>query len=294
MRVAWNNPFFWAALALLVVVGLVGCNFLVRYHGFATAALTPAELSAKLRPAYRIYRPDGPGPFPTALLFSGCDGPKDNMDRWAEDVVAQGWAAVIVDSHGPRGLDDAQRWRLVCIGQVLPGPERAGDVAVAIEDARALDFVDPDRIALIGASHGGWSVLDMLSLHGQGARPHNLTNWPESIRERGLAGIVGTILLYPYCGMASQVYSHGWQADVPVLFLMVKDDSIVNEDACIGVIERMRSTGRPVEAHLFEGTTHGFDQAVKGALSTLEFSPEATAKALEIVRSFLRRIAGNR
>ncbi|WP_165354543.1 dienelactone hydrolase family protein [Tropicimonas sp. IMCC6043] len=287
----WTNPLVWAVLALLVVFGLVGCNVLARYYGFGTAALTPEQLSAKLRPSYRTYLPDGPGPFPAALLFSGCDGPKDNMERWAQSVVDQGWAAVIVDSHGPRGLNDAQLWRLVCIGQILPGPERAGDVAVAIEDARAMEAVDPDRIVLIGASHGGWSVLDMLSLHGQGARPHNLTRWPESIRARGLEGIAGVILLYPYCGVASQVRSNGWKADVPALFLLVKDDTIVDEDSCIDVIERMRAAGRPVETHLFEGTTHGFDQAEKNAFSMLEFSPEAIERAKEITRRFLADIA---
>ncbi|MDV7145994.1 dienelactone hydrolase family protein [Tropicimonas sp. TH_r6] len=286
------TSFLWAGLAILVLGGLVGCNALARYHGFGAKVLSPEQLSHRLKPAYHSYTPDGAGPWPTALLFSGCDGPKDNMERWASDLAAQGWASLVVDSHGPRGYDDAQLWRLICIGQLLPGPERAGDVAVAIEDARAMPFVDPDRIALIGASHGGWSVLDMLSLHGQGKPPHNLTRWPASINNHGLEGIVGTVLLYPYCGVASQVYDNGWKEDVPALFLLVEDDSVVNEDACIRVIERMRAAGRPVEAHLFKGTTHGFDQAEKNVLSTLEFSPEATGKAMEITARFLARISG--
>ncbi len=286
-----SNYLILALLAVLILGGLIGCNVLARYHGFGAKVLSPEQLSHRLKPAYRSYTPEGAGPWPTALLFSGCDGPKDNMERWAADLVAQGWASLIVDSHGPRGYDDAQLWRLICIGQLLPGPERAGDVAVAIEDARAMPFVDPDRIVLVGASHGGWSVLDMLSLHGQETPPHNLTVWPESIREHGLEGIVGMVLLYPYCGIASQVYGSGWKDDVPALFLLVEDDSVVNEDSCIGVIERMREAGRPVEAHLFKGTTHGFDQADKNALSTLEFSPEATVQAMEISARFLERVS---
>ena len=202
-----SNWVLWVGIATLLLGGLIGCSILSRYHGFGASELTPEPLSARLKPAYRSYTPQGSGPWPTALLFSGCDGPKDNMERWAKELTAQGYAAVIVDSHGPRGYNDAQLWRLICIGQLLPGPERAGDVAVAIEDARAMPFVDPEHIVLMGASHGGWAVLDMLSLHGQGKSPHNLTRWPASIRKNGLSGVAGMVLLYPYCGVASQVYN---------------------------------------------------------------------------------------
>ena len=286
-----GNWMLWGGLAGLILAVLLGCNMLARYHGFGASVLTPEELSERLRPAYRTYTPHGQGPWPTALLFSGCDGPKDNMERWASALTKDGWAAIVVDSHGPRGYDDAQLWRLICVGQLLPGPERAGDVAVAIEDARAMPFVDAQHIVLVGASHGGWSILDMMSLHGRHKRPHNLSRWPESIRNEGMAGIAGMVLLYPYCGVASQVYKHGWAEDVPALFLLVEDDTIVNEDACIGVIEEMEAAGRPVQSHLFQGTTHGFDQADKNAFSMLEFSPETTEQAVEITRRFLRETA---
>src|SRR6056297_150467 len=149
--------------------------------GRPVSRTTPEARSALLAPAYRIARPDGAGPFPTLLLFSGCDGPKDNMDRWAAMAVSEGWATVIVDSHGPRGLDDWQLWRLICAGQLLTGQERAGDVAVALSDARALPFVDAGRIALLGASHGGWSVLELLALQGAGKVPPSLTAWPDDL-----------------------------------------------------------------------------------------------------------------
>lgn len=95
----------------------------------------PDALAAKLRQGFTVSEPAGDGPFPTALLVSGCDGPKDNLVRLATTRRAAGWAAVIVDSHGPRGYDHAQRWRLICTGQLLTGSERAGDVAVALDAA---------------------------------------------------------------------------------------------------------------------------------------------------------------
>ncbi len=271
-------------------MGLLGCNTYLRYQGWSVERQDPEALAQMLRPSYRVQLPSGPGPFPTAILISGCDGPKDNLGRWAEALNRMGWGAMMVDSHGPRGLTEAQLWRLVCAGQVLTGGERAGDIAVALADVRAMPRVDPDRIVLIGSSHGGWSILDLLSLSGQGRRPFNLARWPEGQGDMGLDGVVGAVLLYPYCGVGSQVSRHGWSADLPVQFLVVEDDTIVNEEACLAVAERMKANGLPVEWHVLEGTTHGFDQQEKSLFSTLEFSPEATKQAIALVKGFLGRI----
>lgn len=98
--------------------------------GLTVARVMPAELSAQLSPAYRLTTPEGEGPFPTALLFSGCDGPRDNLGTWATALAEAGWASFSVDSHRPRNLTEFELWRLDCAGQLLSGQERAGDVAV--------------------------------------------------------------------------------------------------------------------------------------------------------------------
>ncbi|WP_211300931.1 dienelactone hydrolase family protein [Aliiruegeria haliotis] len=270
-------------------MALAGCSTYLEVQGASVERRDPDSLSAMLKPAYRSFRPSGPGPFPTAILASGCDGPKDNLDRWATMLVERGWAALIVDSHGPRGYDAAQRWRLVCAGQILTGGERAGDIAVAIEDARKLEFVDPDRILLMGASHGGWAILDMLALHARGRTPYNLSRWPDSLSAPTLEGFAGAILLYPYCGVASQVRRAGWRGDLPALFLLVEGDTIVDEEACHVLAESMAARGAEVDVHLLRGTTHGFDQVEKSAFSRLEFSPDALSEAQAVVTDFLAR-----
>jgi dienelactone hydrolase len=274
-----------AGLVLLLVLGNTARNAL----GLSATRMSPDALSAMLAPGYDIRVPDGAtGLVPTALLFSGCDGVRDNMGRWADALNAAGWAAVIVDSHGPRGYDDLDLWRLVCAGQLLSGAERASDVAVALRDARAMAFADPDRIALIGASHGGWAVLDFLALHGRGERPPLLRRWPAGMRGGDAPpGVVAALVLYPYCGALSLAARWGWQADLPVMMLLVDGDTITNESACLALARRMQAAGRPVATQVFPGVTHGFDQAEKAPFSTLGHDPAATQQAIAMGLEFL-------
>jgi dienelactone hydrolase len=279
-----------AALALALMAG-AGGNALFRYRGWSVERLDPAALSALLAPAYRIVRPEGPGPFPTALLYSGCDGPHDNLDRWAEALKARGWAAIIVDSHGPRGLTNYEVWRLICAGQLFMGSERAGDVLVSLDDARAMDFVDPRRMALIGASHGGWAIMELLALDPPAALPFNLAALPAGAPEDPLDGVVGVLLLYPYCGPGNRARPEGWRQPIPTLFLVSDSDTVAPAESCLALAGRMQDRGLPVETHVLAGVTHGFDQQNRSVLSTLEFDPEATAAALGLGADFLDRAA---
>jgi dienelactone hydrolase len=279
-----------AAIALAVVAtlaGAFGLNTLRAWLGWSAAAYAPADLAAQLRPGYVVTRPAGDGPFPTALLLSGCDGPKDNLTRLAERLAAAGWASVVVDSHGPRGLGEAEQWRLVCAGQLLTGSERAGDLAVALDEARRMSVVDPDRIAFIGASHGGWAILDLLALMAEDEPPPILRAWPPGLAQAGLEGVRAAVLFYPYCGTLSRAAQSGRLAPVPTLFLLAADDRIADEADCLALARELRSPDRTIAVHVFKNVTHGFDQREKSALSALAFDREATAEALRRTIDFL-------
>lgn len=280
-----------AAAGLALVALVIVSNMAGQHTGALVQATAPETHADRLRPYYTVHGvPENGGQVPVALLFSGCDGPSDNAARWADKLAEAGWASVEVDSHTPRGLDEMNLWRLVCSGQALPGVERAGDVAVAIADARALPFADPARIALVGASHGGWAVLDFLAFAGRGEVPPSLTEWPEGLAEDPLDGVVGAVMLYPYCGLLSEAGETAWQDRVPALFLLVEDDTITDEEACLDLVRAAEASGAPVEHHVYSGTTHGFDQQNKAPLSTLEFDPGATEDALRRIGDFLARV----
>ena len=288
MRAFVARRHWWliGAGVVALALGMFGCNA-ATHRGMLAEKRSPEALSALLSPYYRVTMPEGGGPHPVALLFSGCDGPKDNLDRLAAALAAEGWGAMIVDSHAPRGMDRAEVWRLVCSGVTLPGAERAADVAVAIADARAMPGVDPRRIALVGASHGGWAVLDLLALAGTGDAPWALTEWPGGSPVATLAGVSRAVLYYPYCGFATIAASKGWRADVPVLMILVEGDRIADETDCAALAARMAQEGRDVRTVSISGVTHGFDQQEKALFSTLTFNEAAAQEALRLTLGFI-------
>lgn len=273
-------------VSAFALVGFAG-HTLARLEGWLTVRVAPDALSAMLSPHYRIARPDGAGPFPTALLFHGCDGVQRNMTRWSDALVDAGWATVIVDSYTPRALDGGEAWRLVCAGQQLPGGERAGDVLTAIADATAMPFVDRERLALIGMSHGGWSIMELLALDSVGRAPLNLQNAPPALAETGLSGVSHVVLVYPWCGLPNRGRRDGWTHEADVLFILAGEDIIAPASDCLDAVDRLAGRVPAVETLVIDGATHAFDDEHPSMLSPLSFDEAATREALTSARAFL-------
>ena len=149
-----------------------------------------------------------------------------------------------------------------------------------------MPFVDPARIALVGASHGGWAVMDLLAMNPPDRLPYNLAGLRPDAPADPLAGVVGALLLYPYCGEAS-LARRGWARPVPTLFILSRDDYVAPSGECLAVADTLRAEGLPVETVVLEGVTHGFDQEERSELSPLRFDAAATEVALEKGVGFL-------
>lgn len=276
---------------LLIVMALVGMNTLRNAARWQPVTDTVDERLALILPGIRILAPDGPGPHPAAVLLSGCDGVRDNMDYWAGRMVALGRAAVIVDSHHPRGLDQLQAWRAVCAGQVMPGAERAGDLAVTLAWLRAQPGIDADDVALLGASHGGWTVMEFLDLASTGAVPPGLAEWPAP--PDGLLAQLGPVfLLYPYCGVLNGAGKARWPARVAGLMILGDDDSIVDTAKCAQMGQELADRGARLQVVTLTGADHGFDQKERSTLSLLDYDAELTAEATGLFDDFMRGTDG--
>lgn len=147
-----------------------------------TAHLIYVETWDGLYTAIGVRKPPGKGPFPIVLLAAGNGGEgmgwvRDAMrnrawimDRLAEAGMASAWLRYRTEvelgyNNGGRLIRDVRQGREM----FNRGPLEYEDEIAVIEHLKALDWVDGDRIGLIGMSHGGEMVLKIASEY-HGAR----------------------------------------------------------------------------------------------------------------------------
>jgi uncharacterized protein len=94
-----------------------------------------------------LYLARGDEPKPTALLLHGCPGLEKNTDL-AIRLRETGWNALVFHYRGCWG--SAGRYDLRTIPR---------DVTAAVDYLADCPWVDPDRIAVVGHSLGGWAAL---------------------------------------------------------------------------------------------------------------------------------------
>ncbi len=218
---------FLAVAALLAGVSATAAQQEVAFRGRDGAAL-----SAKL------FLPEGVGRGPAVVMMHGCAGLHDEKGRmrardreWAERFRDAGFVVIAPDSFTGRGTKIVCRTRDHAVTPRL----RAGDAAAAAEVLAARKDVDPRRIALVGWSHGGSTVLHAVH-HSK----------PEGFDYRVV------IAFYPGC----RGFRDGaWSSRRPLTILHGTADDWTPIEPCRALVEG-RENVRMIE---FPGAHHGFD-----------------------------------
>lgn len=222
----------------------------------SNAPETVEQRIAMLAPHITVLMPEqADGPVPAVLMFSGCGGVIAVQHDYAAIANDLGVAALIVDSHAARGIGRMGARLTVCTAARMRGGTRAGDVVAAIAHARTLPGIDASRLALIGWSHGGWTLLDVLSLTTDGAAPAGLDHLPDN----ALAGVRSVMLVYPWCGFLIRARDHDLPAYPPVDALLAGGDVIAAPQACTALFEGQTAANATIVWETLDGLTHAFD-----------------------------------
>jgi dienelactone hydrolase len=231
-----------------------------------------------------VFRPEGDGRFPALVLLHTCGGVGEHLRYWAQEALKRGFVVLVLDSFGPRNI------KSVCIGETPVNLVRgAKDALDASSYLSKLDFVDADRIALVGFSWGA-----MVGLYASSK------SFAEALSDRRLAAVVS---FYPACyfpapagPQRSGIEFLKPDTDRPLLVLMGGADNETPPADCLPRLTALKDRGVPVEWHLYPGTTHAWDRSElngntkkdwRGETITYRYSKEATADSTRRAFEFL-------
>ncbi len=209
-----------------------------------------------------LLLPDGPVPpggFPAIVALHGCSGMYSSLrgheDRLAERLMAradmllgEGYALIFPDSFGARGRSEVCTIRAGERG--IPAARRRLDALGALAYLAARHDIAPDRIALVGWSHGGSAALAAIN-----ARDRDVA----AFREQGdVPFFRAAVAYYPGCHV-SLAAGERWEPAVPARILIGELDDWTPAKPCVELGAAAAGRGEPLKVTVFPGAHHGFD-----------------------------------
>lgn len=228
---------------------------------------------ARLRLTGVLYRPDIAGQIPGVVLLHECAGITPALHRWGATLRQWGYAALLVDSFGPRKEGD------LCARSGSPTIstqyERMPDAYAAKRFLAAKPFIDTNRIAVMGWGHGGWTVL--------------LAVDEVYLTELAASPFTAAIAISPWCGPTRLQ-----KLNAALMILIGEADDWTPASRCADMLRRSglseASTPHGAILKIYPGAYSRFDgfEAPHRYLSyTVGRHPEAAARAEADAQRFL-------
>lgn len=180
-----------------------------------------------------IYKPEGPGPFPTVIVFHDCGGVDDHVKMWSRKLVSWGYVAIAPDSFGSRN-----KGNLCKEVSTVNAFERVQDAINTAKYLATLPYVQKNNIGALGFSHGGWSIMKGVQ---------QVARWSEY-------GIKGAVAIYPYCTSPADR-----DVAIPLLILIGENDDWTPAESCRDVV-RGAQNPRLIDLVVYPNTYHSFDR----------------------------------
>jgi carboxymethylenebutenolidase len=274
---------------------LIGLSFQAAARSLPEAVQFPSADGKTLLTGY-FYQPAVAGPWPAVVMMHGRSGAyssaaKGRYDaqrisqrhrQWGEFWAARGYAALLVDSFGPRGHAGG-----FPRGSYASRPAEINEQSIRPLDAYgALDWLRarPDiaggRIGLQGWSNGAMATLAtmaekplaFLAPVGGHATPAN--------------GFRAALAFYPGCTIQAK---SEWRPYAPLVMLVASRDEEVSPVTCRRLAEAVNKRGAAgFEFVWYEGAQHAFDDPGK-ARQAVPANRAATEDSMQRAAVFFAR-----
>ena len=238
-----------------------------------------------------LFRPAKSGPVPAVVFLHGCGGLISSISNkimsretdWARRLNDAGYAVLMVDSFAPRGSGEMcsrsgfKEWLYL---------RRPADAYGALAWLQAQSFVVKDRVAMIGWSNGGGTVL--FALGKKLGRPSTFAG-PD---------FRAAIAFYP--GSCSERrMGTDWTPSFPLMILIGDKDVWTPAEPCKELVDGAVKRGAAIDYHAYAGAYHDFDwpnlkrrelasyTTSAGVVPVVGEDPAARADAIRRVQAFL-------
>ena len=197
-----------------------------------------------------VFKPAKDAPHGAVVMLHGCGGAYDRKGgvnarhrMWGDYLASLGYAAVLVDSFTPRGLEEICTTAMKA--RTLKESERAGDAYAALAWVSAQPGIDAQKVMLLGWSHGAGVTLATITRN----RP------PQRFR--------AAVAFYPGC-TAHAEHADRFHPYAPLLVLIGESDDWTPAAPCRSLADAVRARGEPMSIVLYPGTYHDFDNPALG------------------------------
>jgi len=240
-----------------------------------------------LESGVEAFGPDDDRPRPAMIMFHGCGGLRPHVKLYAEAAAVTGIRIFVVDSFQPRGWGRTFAVSMICTGMVLQGYERSGDVLAALWGVSQRKDVDASNLMLFGESHGGWSVMDLMT--------EKLTRPGEARIQnpdpKWLAGVKGLFLVYPYINFPARTNFNRWHYRPRIFTVAAELDHLTPYAHTIKAMDKLKADGVPVQT-LSLNATHAFDETeFSGGI--MRYDEAATQASIEAMLGFIDSVFGS-
>jgi dienelactone hydrolase len=209
-----------------------------------------------------LFKPEGADSrrLPAVVALHGCGGmysttksKRDTLSSrhqvMAEMLVAEGYMVLFPDSFRSRGFEE------ICTVEYKKRPltqqHRRQDAQGALAWLQRRDDVLPERVAVLGWSHGASAVLATIN-----AKQPAVAGWRD--REHPEPYFRAGVAFYPGCSDSLKAH-RGYTLAAPITFFIGGSDDWTAPGPCVDLAAKLLAAGEAATITVYPDTYHGFD-----------------------------------